>query len=416
MSFKPRNFREWCNYTLPVLPQVYGDELSYYELLNKVVEKLNAMGITVNELIEYVNNYFSDESFQKYVDNKLDEMVKTGYFDTIIKHYFDRKMIFIGDSYILGYSNDGKIYTSFADVIKANSNYDITVLGASGAGFANAGTLPSEMKNFLALLQSYAGSQDEKNSITDIYVFGGFNDRTHTVTEIYEEMTNFSNYSKNNFPNALIHVAFISWSTNSDEYEALARTCMAYSQCGIRGMSYIKNSQYILHNTVYFTSDGIHPNNEGHAKLASYLLSSINGNEIDVIEQKGMIDFPAKHGMQITNAFTSLQNEIVTLEITETNTLNLSVIYSGADWSKTLVAITGDVVITPLVGYTSSVWSGSCLCKINNAYITVPCTIRMTKRALYLILFPVINGIQYKGVITECILPRFNIVSPSLLS
>ena len=49
MSFKPRNFREWCNYTIPVLPQVYGDELSYYELLNKVVEKLNAVGITVNE-------------------------------------------------------------------------------------------------------------------------------------------------------------------------------------------------------------------------------------------------------------------------------------------------------------------------------------------------------------------------------
>ena len=75
MSFKPRNFREWCNYTIPVLPQVYGEELSYYELLNKVVEKLNAIGITVNELIDYVNTYFDSKDWQQMVNNKLDSMV-----------------------------------------------------------------------------------------------------------------------------------------------------------------------------------------------------------------------------------------------------------------------------------------------------------------------------------------------------
>lgn len=78
MSFKPRNFREWCNHTIPVLPQVYGDELSYYELLNKVVEKLNEMGITVNELIDYVNNYFDSLDVQKMIDDKLDEMAQDG--------------------------------------------------------------------------------------------------------------------------------------------------------------------------------------------------------------------------------------------------------------------------------------------------------------------------------------------------
>ena len=84
MSFKPRNFREWCNHTLPVLPQVYGDELSYYELLNNVVEKLNAIGITVNDLIEYVNNYFDSKDWQQMVNNKLDSMVADGTLDNII--------------------------------------------------------------------------------------------------------------------------------------------------------------------------------------------------------------------------------------------------------------------------------------------------------------------------------------------
>lgn len=78
MSFKPRNFREWCNHTIPVLPGVYGDELSYYELLNKVVEKLNEIGITVNELIDYVNNYFDSLDVQKMIDDKLDEMAQDG--------------------------------------------------------------------------------------------------------------------------------------------------------------------------------------------------------------------------------------------------------------------------------------------------------------------------------------------------
>lgn len=78
MSFKPRNFREWCNNTIPVLPQVYGDELSYYELLNKVIERCNAVSITVNELIDYVNHYFDSLDVQQMINVKLDQMAQDG--------------------------------------------------------------------------------------------------------------------------------------------------------------------------------------------------------------------------------------------------------------------------------------------------------------------------------------------------
>lgn len=78
MSFKPKNFREWCNHTIPVLPQVYGDELSYYELLNKVIERCNEIGITVNELINYVNHYFDSLDVQNMINAKLDEMAQDG--------------------------------------------------------------------------------------------------------------------------------------------------------------------------------------------------------------------------------------------------------------------------------------------------------------------------------------------------
>ena len=84
MSFKPRNFREWCNHTIPVLPQVYGDELSYYELLNKVIERLNDIGITINELIDYVNHYFDSLDVQNMINKKLDEMAQDGTLESLI--------------------------------------------------------------------------------------------------------------------------------------------------------------------------------------------------------------------------------------------------------------------------------------------------------------------------------------------
>lgn len=86
MSFKPKNFREWCNHTIPVLPQVYGDELSYYELLNKVIEKSNELGDTINELIEYVNHYFDSLDIQKMIDKKLDEMAQDGTLANLINN------------------------------------------------------------------------------------------------------------------------------------------------------------------------------------------------------------------------------------------------------------------------------------------------------------------------------------------
>lgn len=92
MSFKPRNFREWCNHTIPVLPQVYGDELSYYELLNKVIEKSNELGDTINELIEYVNHYFDSLDIQKMIDKKLDEMAQDGTLADLINNVIFSKL------------------------------------------------------------------------------------------------------------------------------------------------------------------------------------------------------------------------------------------------------------------------------------------------------------------------------------
>ena len=89
------SFKFWCQH---VLPLVYDDSLSYYELLCKVVKYLNdvisnADGLKVdidrlleayNELQDYVNHYFDNLDIQAEVDKKLDEMAKDGTLSSII--------------------------------------------------------------------------------------------------------------------------------------------------------------------------------------------------------------------------------------------------------------------------------------------------------------------------------------------
>ena len=105
-------FRFWCQ---KVLPTVYDDSLSYYELLTKVVYYLNentqdletvnsnveALYNSYVELQNYVNNYF-DQNFPELVEQKLDEMVEDGTFDamlhTIVDPYFELKSEEIDDT------------------------------------------------------------------------------------------------------------------------------------------------------------------------------------------------------------------------------------------------------------------------------------------------------------------------------
>ena len=93
-------FRFWCQ---KVLPLVYDDSLSYYELLCKVVDYLNktmedvevlegdvtALHEAYKKLQQYVNDYFKTLDVQKEINNKLDVMAKDGSLTILIKKYVD---------------------------------------------------------------------------------------------------------------------------------------------------------------------------------------------------------------------------------------------------------------------------------------------------------------------------------------
>ena len=89
------SFRFWCQ---KVLPLVYDDSLSYYELLCKVVQYLNDVIANVDglhsdvlstneafkDLQDYVNDYFDNLNVQNEINAKLDAMVVDGTFDELL--------------------------------------------------------------------------------------------------------------------------------------------------------------------------------------------------------------------------------------------------------------------------------------------------------------------------------------------
>lgn len=91
-------FRFWCQ---KVLPAVYDDSLSYYELLCKVVELLNEaiendenintdmdnVITAYNQLQSYVNTYFENLDVEQEINDKLDAMALSGELGTIISPF-----------------------------------------------------------------------------------------------------------------------------------------------------------------------------------------------------------------------------------------------------------------------------------------------------------------------------------------
>ena len=118
MDIKPlHHFRFWCQ---KVLPLVYDDSLSYYEVLCKVVNYINNLIDTNNHIIEYVDELKAElKVVQDWIDN-----FDTSYAESIIREYL-ATMIFVEISdagYFVYY-----IPESWDDITFNTTGLDITI-------------------------------------------------------------------------------------------------------------------------------------------------------------------------------------------------------------------------------------------------------------------------------------------------
>lgn len=104
-------FRWWCH---KVLPLVYDDSLSYYELLCKVVKQLNETGELANELVDKFTE------LKEYVDSRLEE------FEGSIEPMLEEKL----DAIIAEWQEDGTI----DDIIRRSALNNDVMLQSQYAG------------------------------------------------------------------------------------------------------------------------------------------------------------------------------------------------------------------------------------------------------------------------------------------
>lgn len=108
-----RHFRFWCQ---SVLPLVYDDSLSYYEVLCKVVEYINKLIDTDRELFADLDELRAElKVVQDWIDN-----FDTSFMEEIIAQYI--KMVFFGltdDGYFVAYIPD-----SWDEIQFSTSQYD----------------------------------------------------------------------------------------------------------------------------------------------------------------------------------------------------------------------------------------------------------------------------------------------------
>ena len=173
-----RPFRFWCQ---KVLPTVYDDSLSYYELLTKVVNYLNDTVDNVNTLNENVENIYNayvllqnylnefvDTQVIPMVEAKLDEMAEDGTLTALIKAYidpyFDEKSDEIEEAFD---AQNNAIAEQNEIMTDAISRQNTTINSAIGEQSNAITVMRAELSTFLS---NYSGTSDVSAEVADIRV------------------------------------------------------------------------------------------------------------------------------------------------------------------------------------------------------------------------------------------------------
>lgn len=293
--------------TIGELPTSFVDSMTYYECLawlvnyleTQVIPAVNNNGEAVEELqglfIElenYVNTYFDNLDVQDEIDNKLDDMVEAGTFNTIINQEIfgdindrldlldHRKYVLVGDSYLGGYDGSTTVHSwgYYFKSLNGISDNDCYIWYESGAGFVREGA--DHDYNFKKLIQAKLATINNANEITDFVIAGGVNDNSYDTATITSAMSDCLEYVKTNFPNARIYVGCIGNKSNSSDLstrQAMAvRVLDVYKKCINYGAKYLTNIEMIAHDWSNFGTDGVHMLETAYQKIGGALMSAMD--------------------------------------------------------------------------------------------------------------------------------------------
>lgn len=185
------------------------------------------------------------------------------------------KILFVGDSYGISTNSSNKTIPDVAAACLKTTSYD--QIHRAGAGFTrdNVGV------NFKDVISGYTG---DKTKITHIYIYGGANDIASTTSDIISGIVECVTYCKANFANLKkIMFAAASMTFAPERHRLGVRQCYeTLRTCDRYGIEFIKNSQYIMHNTNLSGNDNLHPNSDGVNEIGMQLAKGFVSGCCDV--------------------------------------------------------------------------------------------------------------------------------------
>lgn len=196
-----------------------------------------------------------------------------------IKINLNRRYIVLCDSYGLALNQSNINFYEESFYVLGITNYQ--GFNSSGCGFIGDGT-----NTFLKLLSDNLQKIPEKNTVTDIIVFGGANDQGSVLT-VPQAIGIFTKFAKSYFPNATVYVGCISKNLNPAAIANLNNTILAYKTAPIYNTNYINNTEFIMSRYTDFNSDLVHPTYNGITKMSKYFCEWLLKGDLSVTETCG---------------------------------------------------------------------------------------------------------------------------------
>lgn len=306
-------------YVQKILPLVYDDTLSYYELLNKVVVKLNeVIGVTndvaqtietdVSSILnEWLDNGTFDDIINENIFNELNEQITEldGEIDSVntrvtnvsnsINPFLlkDKKCVFLGDSLTWGdvgdssHSQASKPFPTIIEEITGCTSYNYGRKSARMSNYeqSNSNTLQNQLINADLSNADYVFIEFFTNDCSGRVPLG---DIDSTDWNMYSgALNNAIEYINTATPLAEIIVLGITPSNRyfNHVYNGYRTLIDSYDMV-MRKVCNNKNVKYInlldcgidKNNFSSYSSDGTHFNQAGYYKLAYCILNNIGGN------------------------------------------------------------------------------------------------------------------------------------------
>lgn len=317
-----------------VLPLVYDDSLSYYELLNKVVKKLNeVIGVTNDisksiktEVSNIMTTWLNDGTLEDIIGDSLDNLredvdnlntrLSTAE-GTIVRHtdsinaldddmdevsaavkYLDPRrlkgqtIVFFGDSWTVGGSASQTSYR-FSSQLAAMFGMSEKNYGMGGAGFTRSGNLISSQ--ITTAINDMTSA--ERAAVPIVVICGGVNDLRNMDTtdqdEFIENAASTCQAVHNAYPNAVI-VAVISNTTLSGMTSEKLRWITAAQERVQYHRTYpmivpTDCFNWVRNRPEWYQSDGLHLTDLGHGVWANRIAQAICGSTTEIFDFVGSI-------------------------------------------------------------------------------------------------------------------------------